>query len=208
MVLAALLALVGLLVGLAGNILLVILAYGAMSLAYSLRLKRLPLVDVFALAGLYTVRLIGGGEATGHSLSLWLLAFASFLFLSLALVKRVAELMEASRRSSGRIAGRGYGPEDLLILQLFGVGAAFSSCLVLALYVQHETTTGRFASPGLLWGIVPLILLWNCRMWLATARGSMHHDPILFAARDRAGWAICASVVAVVLAARAGIRLL
>jgi len=183
------------------GILWIVLAYGATSLAYSLRLKRLPLVDVFALAGLYTVRLFAGGEATGHPLSLWLLAFASFLFLSLALVKRVAEVMESEKQ----LPGRGYGPQDLLILQLFGVCAAFSSSLVLALYVQNEAESGRFARPGLLWLIVPLVLLWNCRIWLATARGYMHHDPILYAARDRVTWAIAACTAAAMLAARGGL---
>jgi 4-hydroxybenzoate polyprenyltransferase len=202
---AALLALAGALGWLAG-IAVVIAAYAAASMAYSLALKRQPLVDVFTLAGLFTIRLFGGGEATGHSLSLWLLAFSSFLFLSLALVKRVAELRESTARTPEQaVAGRGYGPADLGMLQLFGVCAAFAASLVLALYVQHEAATGRFAAPGLLWGIVPLVLLWSCRMWLSTARGYMHHDPILYAARDRVTWAIALAVVAVMLAARTGL---
>ncbi len=191
-----------------GSILVVVLAYAATSLAYSLWLKRQPLVDVFALAGLYTIRLIGGGEATGHSLSLWLLAFASFLFLSLALVKRVAEVMDSAERSPGPVSGRGYGPDDLMILELFGVASTFASSLVLALYVQYETTSGRFASAGVLWCIVPLVLLWNCRMWLSTARGYMHHDPILYAARDWVTWAIIIAMILVVTLARAGMPLL
>ncbi len=203
-VLSMLLVVLALALGWAAGITWVIVAYAATSLAYSLRLKRLPLVDVFALAGLYTIRLFGGGEATDHALSLWLLAFASFLFLSLALVKRVAEAMDNDKRAIGRIAGRGYGPDDLVILQLFGVCSAFCSSLVLALYVQAEAGSGRFAVPGLLWGIVPLVLLWNCRIWLSTARGYMHHDPILYAARDRVTWAIGLAVAAVMLAAQMG----
>lgn len=188
------------------GILGVVATYAAISVAYSLWLKRQPLVDVFTLAGLFTIRLFGGGAATGHALSLWLLAFASFLFLSLALIKRVAEVMDAARRARGRrVAGRDYGPDDVGILEAFGVAAAFSSTLVLALYVQAEATAGRLAAPGLLWGIVPLVLLWNCRMWLSTARGYMLHDPILYAARDWVTWAIAAAVVVVMVAARAGL---
>lgn len=201
---AALLALAGGL-GWATGFLLVLATYGATSMAYSLWLKRLPLVDVFTLAGLYTIRIFGGGEATGHTLSLWLLGFASFLFLSLALVKRVAELRESSQPPGRTVAGRGYGPDDLAMLQLFGVASSFSAALVLALYVQSEAGSGRFAQPGLLWGIVPLVLLWNCRIWLSTARGYMHHDPILYAVRDRVTWVISLAVVAVMLAARAGV---
>ena len=178
--------------------------YAATSLAYSMRLKREPLIDVFVLAGLYTIRLIGGGEATGHTLSLWLLAFASFLFLSLALVKRVAEAMDSAERSAAALKGRGYGPGDLAILQMFGVCSAFASSLVLALFVQNETTAGRFVLPGLLWGIVPLVLLWNCRIWLSTARGYMHHDPIMYAARDWVTWAIGLATMVVTLVARTG----
>jgi 4-hydroxybenzoate polyprenyltransferase len=206
--LSAILLLLGGFLAWEGHILLVALAYAAISLGYSLWLKRLPLVDVFALAGLYTVRLIGGGEATGHTLSLWLLAFASFLFLSLALVKRVAEVMDSAQRSPSAVSGRGYGPEDLMILELFGVCSTFASSLVLALYVQYETTSGLFATPGLLWCIVPLVLLWNCRMWLSTARGYMHHDPIMYAARDWVTWAIVGAMMLVVTAARAGMPLL
>ena len=192
-------------VGLAAiaGIILVVAIYAIIALAYSLWLKRQPLVDVFALAGLFTIRLFGGGAASGHAPSLWLLAFASFAFLSLALVKRVAEVMESSRHSTARLAGRGYGPDDVAILQLFGVCAAFVASMVLALYVQNEANSGRFAVPGLLWGIVPLVLLWNCHMWLSTARGYMHHDPILYAVRDRVSWAIGLAVLAVMLFARA-----
>ena len=205
--LSLILALAGAAVGWQAGILAVVFGYAATSLAYSLWLKRQPLVDVFALAGLYTVRLIGGGEATGHSLSLWLLAFASFLFLSLALIKRVAEVIDSAHRSTRTVSGRGYGPGDLMILELFGVCSTFASSLVLALYVQYETTGDRYASPALLWGIVPLVLLWSCRMWLSTTRGYMHHDPILYAARDWVTWAIVGAMVAVVLAARAGMPL-
>jgi 4-hydroxybenzoate polyprenyltransferase/phosphoserine phosphatase len=202
---AALLVLAAVLGWLAG-ILAVVALYAGAALAYSLALKRQPLVDVFTLAGLFTIRMFGGGEATGHSLSLWLLAFSVFLFLSLALVKRVTELREGTSRGPAKaVAGRSYGPADLDMLQLFGVGAAFAASLVLALYVQHEAATGRFAAPGLLFGIVPLVLLWSCRMWLSTARGYMHHDPILYAARDRVTWAIVLAVVAVMLAARTGL---
>jgi 4-hydroxybenzoate polyprenyltransferase/phosphoserine phosphatase len=189
------------------GILAIVLSYAAMSLSYSFWLKRQPLVDVFLLAGLYTVRLIGGGEATAHSLSLWLLAFASFLFLSLALIKRVAEVIDSAHRSARVVSGRGYGPADLMILELFGVCSTFASSLVLALYVQFETAGDRYASPALLWGIVPLVLLWSCRMWLSTTRGYMHHDPIMYAARDWVTWAIVGAMVAVVLAARAGMPL-
>jgi 4-hydroxybenzoate polyprenyltransferase/phosphoserine phosphatase len=171
----------------------VLAAYAAISIAYSLYFKSRPLVDVFMLAGLYTIRMIGGGVATGHYVSLWLLAFSSFLFLSLAIVKRVAELQTMSAASEkSRVAGRGYRAGDIRILEQMGVAASFVTSLVLALYVQSELIGGAERSPTLSWAIVPLILFWQCRIWLATSRGRMHHDPIVFAARDWVSWLVVA----------------
>jgi 4-hydroxybenzoate polyprenyltransferase len=167
-----------------------------------LGLKQLPLVDVFMLGGLYTIRLFGGGEATGHRLSLWLLGFSSFLFLSLALLKRVEEMMSVSSSGGSKAARRGYSAADTPILQLFGVASAFASSIVLALFVQNEATGQNYASPSLLWFVVPLLLFWQCRMWLSGARGYMHHDPIVYAARDRVSWAIGATTAAVLIAAK------
>jgi 4-hydroxybenzoate polyprenyltransferase len=168
----------------------VLAMYAAMSVAYSFYFKTQPLADVFLLAGLYTIRLIGGGVATGYRVSLWLLAFSSFLFLSLALVKRVAELHELAKRDQRKAAGRGYRAGDVPILEAMGMAASFVTSLVLALYVQAETSLGGARGPTLSWAIVPLILFWQCRIWLATARGRMHHDPIVFAARDWVSWLV------------------
>ena len=173
--------------------------YAVCSIAYSLFIKSFPLVDVFLLALLYTMRIVGGGEATGHRVSLWLLAFSSLFFLSLALIKRVAELLEVKNDGASR---RGYFAQDVLILQTMGCCATFSSAVVLALFVQSGNAVTNYASPHLLWGVVPLILFWQCRLWLSTARGWMHDDPIIFAARDWVSWIIAGLIVAVQIIAR------
>ncbi len=176
--------------------------YVALSLSYSARLKERPLVDVFILAALYSVRMFVGGEAVGHPVSLWLLGFSSFLFLSLALVKRVEELRDIAEQGVARTARRGYVVEDLSLLTIFGVASSFSSALVLALFVQSEATEDLYALPELLWGIVPLMLFWQCRLWLSTSRGQMHDDPILYAASDWVSWAVAACLVALLVSAK------
>lgn len=165
-------------------------AYAAVSCAYSLWLKSHAVVDVFLLAALYGMRLLGGGVASGYHVSLWLLGFSSFLFLSLAIVKRVAELMTLPPAGEAAIAGRGYRAGDLQIMQLMGVAAAFIAALVLALYVQSQLVSGIDRRPTVSWIIVPLVLFWECRIWLATSRGLMHEDPIVFAARDWVSWLV------------------
>jgi len=191
-VVAPLLIMSGVGLSLAADAFTVLAAYAGISIAYSLYFKSRPLVDVFMLAGLYTIRMIGGGIATGHYVSLWLLAFSSFLFLSLAIVKRVAELQTMTGSETSRVAGRGYRAGDIRILEQMGVAASFVTSLVLALYVQSELIAGPEHGPTLSWAIVPLILFWQCRIWLATSRGRMHHDPIVFAARDWVSWLVVA----------------
>jgi 4-hydroxybenzoate polyprenyltransferase len=186
-------------VGFAIGVLPIILLYVLTSCAYAFYLKSQPLVDVFLLAALYSLRLFGGGVATGHRVSLWLLAFSSFLFLSLAIVKRVSELMAMPPQDGVHTFGRGYLPSDAAILQLLGVASSFVASLVLALYVQGELNTGFDHHPTLAWALVPLILFWQCRIWLSTARGQMHDDPIIFAARDWVSWLVAICSVATLL---------
>jgi 4-hydroxybenzoate polyprenyltransferase/phosphoserine phosphatase len=191
----------GLCAALSGALLYVLL-YAAASFGYSLWLKEQPLVDVFMLAFLYTIRLFGGGVASGHEVSLWLLGFSSFLFLSLALVKRVSELgRHAAKGTEGFIARRGYMVEDIAMLQMFGCAATFASVIVLSLYVQSDVVSAAYGNPQLLWGAIPLLLFWQCRLWLSTARGYMHDDPIVYAARDWVSWLVFGCLVLVVLAA-------
>jgi 4-hydroxybenzoate polyprenyltransferase/phosphoserine phosphatase len=180
--------------------------YAIASISYSLALKEFPLVDVFMLAGLYTIRVFGGGVATGHWASLWLLAFCGFLFLGLALIKRTEEMAAVARSGGDRVAARrGYFPGDVPILQSFGCASTFASGVVLALFVGSDAASAQYAAPGLLWGIVPLILFWECRLWLSTARGHMHDDPIVYATRDWVSWIVAACVFAVVTAASIGV---
>jgi 4-hydroxybenzoate polyprenyltransferase len=198
---AILLLAAGLSLAVLGRVLLILLIYAVMSIAYSAKLKEMPLVDVFMLSALYTIRLFGGGRSSGYAVSFWLLAFSNFIFLSLALVKRVAELKNTPVGTSN-IARRGYRLEDISILQMFGCASALAATVVLALFVQAEATVERYASPGLLWGLVPLILFWQFRLWLATTRGNMRDDPITYAAGDWVTWLVGAASFLIMAAAK------
>ncbi len=199
LVAAPLLLLTGFGLSFAVGALPVLLCYAAGSCAYSLWLKSHPLVDVFMLAALYGLRLLAGGVATGYHVSLWLLAFSSFLFLGLAMVKRVAELMTLPAGEKRRAAGRGYRAEDRQIIELMGVAASFVASLVLALYVQSELASAIDRRPTLSWIIVPLVLFWQCRIWLATSRGRMNDDSIVFAVRDCVSWLVAIGCFGVLL---------
>jgi 4-hydroxybenzoate polyprenyltransferase len=160
--------------------------YYLLTLAYSLVLKRLMMVDVIVLGILYTLRIVGGTFALGLSLTFWLLAFSMFIFLSLALVKRYAELVDARRKGEpAKARGRGYFPSDLEMLSSLGGASGYLAVMVLALYIQDSKTLAMYAHPEFIWLSCPLLLFWISRTWMITHRGEMHDDPVVFAIKDK-----------------------
>lgn len=159
--------------------------YYLATLLYSFKLKRMVMVDVITLATLYTIRIIAGSLALGLSLSFWLLAFSMFIFLSLALVKRYAELEELKLSGKNEARGRGYHPSDLELLSSLGASSGYLSVLILALYINDPKTAALYSEPMYIWLACPLLLYWISRTWMITHRGGMHDDPVVFALKDR-----------------------
>jgi 4-hydroxybenzoate polyprenyltransferase len=159
--------------------------YYATTLGYSFRFKQAALVDVLALAGLYTLRILAGAAAVGVEASFWLLAFSMFFFLSLALVKRYSELLVMQAEGRNMSAGRGYGPGDLETLSQLGTASGYMAVLVLALYISSEQVKALYTHPEAIWLLCPLLLYWVSRVWLMARRDEMHEDPVVFALEDR-----------------------
>lgn len=159
-------------------------AYLVMTTAYSFSLKRALLIDVLTLAGLYTMRILAGAAATRVDVSFWLLAFSIFFFLSLALVKRFVELRSSVLVPGERIAGRGYRAEDQEIIAQAGMASAFSSALVLALYIHSDSVQELYPHPWMVWPLAPIVLYLTMRIWILARRDEMHDDPVVFIIRD------------------------
>lgn len=172
--------------------LLLIGLYIFLTISYSSQIKRIVLADAILLAGLYTLRLLIGHSATGIPLSVWLLAFAIFIFFSLALAKRFVEISLAPRSSasSKKIQGRGYQFSDLGLIGALGASSGVVSILVMILYVSSPEVRVLYSQPALLILLAPLFLYWIARIWLLAYRGCLHDDPVLFALRDRVSYAI------------------
>jgi 4-hydroxybenzoate polyprenyltransferase len=158
--------------------------YFGLTIAYSAGLKRVAVLDVIVLATLYTTRVVAGAVVVDVQLSRWFIAFSIFLFLSLALVKRVNELQARSALDAAGIPGRGYVAADLAVLRTLGLAAAGASTLVYCLYITGPEVTQLYRHPDLLWPGLPLLLYWEARIWLLTARRSLSEDPLVFALRD------------------------
>lgn len=161
-----------------------LVGYWAVTTYYSMHGKRVPLLDVFLLAGLYTFRSFAGALPVPTGLSVWMAAFLLFLFLSLACLKRFSELIALPEAHAGRVLGRGYRRDDHLLMGSLGVGAGFAATLVLCLYVASPGVTALYFRPLYLMGMAPCVLFGLARLWLQAWRVEMHTDPVVHAMRD------------------------
>ena len=164
--------------------------YAFVSVSYSLSLKNIAIFDVIILALLYVLRIISGGIVADITVSFWLLSFSMFLFFSLAVMKRYAELVSLVERKKISMSGRGYRTSDLDIVRELGVASGFIAVLVLALYIDREAVTLAYTYPKNLWALCPLLIYWIGYMWLIACRGRMHHDPVIFILRDPTSLAV------------------
>ena len=188
-------------IGLGWDSLLVMAGYCVLATAYSLHLKRRMVVDIGVLAGLYTARIVAGGVATGIPLSVWLLAFSVFFFLSLAAVKRQVELVDSAKRGNLMATGRGYHVDDLPIISMIALGAGYVSVLVMTLYINSPAVVELYAHPQVLWGVCIVLLYWITRTVLVAHRGHMHDDTVVYAAKDRISQVCLVIILAFVLGA-------
>jgi 4-hydroxybenzoate polyprenyltransferase len=168
------------------TVLLALLGYLALTLAYSFWLKRMPIVDGMTLATLYTWRLFTGILTAGVMLSPWLLVFSFAFFLSLSLVKRYTEIANTIAANVTTLMGRGYRVSDGPVVMCLGVAAGMSSVLIFVLYlIEGAFVAAHFDAPEVLWGCPIVLLLWLSRVWLLSSRGELNEDPVEFAVRDR-----------------------
>jgi len=175
-----------------------LLLYLVTTLAYSLVLKRVVLIDVIVLSGLYTVRMLAGAAATQVDISPWLAAFSVFLFLSLAMVKRFSELQNTRTRGQALANGRGYLLGDIEQLRSFGTSSAYAAVVVFSFYIgEARDVTSLYRHPTRLWLITPLLIYWLSRVWLLASRGELDEDPVIFAVTDRLSLLTGAAVAAI-----------
>ncbi len=169
---------------------IVLLLYAVTNLGYSVRLKQIVFLDVLVLTLFYSFRLLFGGAAEHIDVSYWTLAFSAFLFLGLALTKRWTELLSTAERNGGHLARRGYLPSDTSTVRSFAEWSLYLSVVVLALYINSMAASKLYRHPQVLWLVCLLLFVWIRRVTVATNRGLMADDPVLFAFTDRGSHAV------------------
>ncbi len=171
--------------------------YCALMLAYCLRLREMAIVDVLVLATGYALRVVAGSAAVGLALAPLLLAFCVFLFLSLALLKRYAELILLRPVLGARARARGYADKDADVVMTTGVASGYVAVFVLMTYVP--ALDGQHWRHGFLWLVCALTLVWVTYMWLMAHRGRVRDDPVAFAIHDRVSQVLAALTAAALL---------
>lgn len=177
----------------------VVAVYLLTTAAYSLDLKRKAVLDVMTLAGLYVIRIVAGGVATGIPVSTWLLAFTLFMSISLAFMKRFIEV--SARQREGEVPGRGYMSSDAAWLHSAGLSSAYLAVVVLAIYVNNPDLARLYSHPERLLVMCPVLLYWVTKLWLDAHRQTLHDDPVVAVAGDRTTYIIGVIGAVVVLSA-------
>lgn len=174
----------------------VLAVYYALTLGYSFYFKKIAFLDVLVLAGLYTARLIAGCTAVVAWLSAWTLGAATLLFLSLALIKRYAELVSMRKVVGEQATARSYRMQDLGLLATLGGGCGYAAVLAFALALYRADPAQMLNDQDKLsWLVCPFLFYWISHMWLRALRGGMHDDPVVFVLRDRVSHMVMACVI-------------
>lgn len=173
--------------------------YLIVTVSYSFGLKKIPVLDVIILAGLYTFRVLSGGIGLNIRISPWLLMLSIFLFLSLAFVKRYAEIIGMEKKEQHQAKGRGYRTEDKPILGMTGVASGIVSVLVFVQYLRSNEVVHLYHNSHLLWLVPPLFLYWIAHVWFIANRNEMHDDPIIFAAKDKTSYIVFGIIFIIIL---------
>lgn len=163
----------------------VLAGYFALTTAYSFLLKRKMILDVVALAGLYTTRVIGGAVALSVTVSPWLLAFMMSWFLSLALVKRYVELIARRDAKLPDSKSRDYRNSDVGMVGALAAAAGVNALTLFSLYISSDDVHSLYTRPEILWLAAPILTYWIARVLMLAHRGQMHDDPVVFALKDK-----------------------
>ncbi|SHM17501.1 decaprenyl-phosphate phosphoribosyltransferase [Chryseobacterium polytrichastri] len=104
--------------------------YFVMNLAYTFKLKHVPIIDIFIIATGFVLRVLAGGYITGINISQWAILLTFVLALVLAIGKRRGELINAQVSGKTRKALDGYN------VQFADIALSISVTLAILCYLM------------------------------------------------------------------------
>ena len=174
--------------------------YLLIALAYSIRLKKIALLDLFVLSSFYIIRIFSGGLAIQKAISPWLLSFGFFFFLSLAYLKRFVEINNLNE--AAQIAGRFYKKSDLDFIKISGLMVGLLSPLIFSLYLNSNSVIPIYIHPAVLWLATPILLYWINYIWFTAIQKKLKYDPLIFALTDKLSLGLGLLILLIILYAQ------
>lgn len=184
-----------------------IFSYAIISLAYSLFLKQIVVVDVMTLALLFCWRVLAGSVALGVVTNVWFMTAVGLLFMSLACGKRCIELerklaklpaSDGSAQTATILHGRGYQGSDFPVVLGLGLFTGMVAPLVVLIYVFLSGSSVVSYTPNAFL-LAALLCFWVGRFWVLVNRGQVHDDPIVFALKDRTSFIVLATILGILV---------
>jgi 4-hydroxybenzoate polyprenyltransferase len=173
------------------------LSYYLLTLYYTFFIKQKKWLDVILLAILYSVRVFSGMTLVENGYSPWLIVFALFLFFSLALLKRYAELSNVRLENKSTLIGRDYQVRDATKFIFLGKIGAYLAVAIFIFYIHSKKVLLLYQNPLWLWFICPCLLIWLERLWFLAKQGKILDDPVVFTTGDRFSWIAVATIVVI-----------
>ena len=171
-----------------------VIGYFGVSNLYTFVLKKYIIIDIFVLSSLYIMRIIGGGLITDINVSIWLISFSFFFFLSLATIKRHAELINIGKSNQEILHGRGYSFKNLKMVSMLSKIFAITSIFIFVLYLNSSQVINLYSTPEVLWIVCLILLYWISRILFISNKGKMNDDPIIFAIYDKISY-FCVALI-------------
>lgn len=173
------------------SVLLIVLAYVVLNIAYSRGLKHVVLLDVFIIAAGFMLRILAGTQGVGIAPSQWLLLCGLMVTLFLGFAKRRAELNALDGQGgSHRAVLDDYDP--VLLDKLIGISAA-AAIISYSLYTvsaetvaMHGTTRLIYTVPFVVYGMFRYLFLLHRRGGGGDPAAAVLRDPHLLVAVG--GW--------------------
>jgi decaprenyl-phosphate phosphoribosyltransferase len=114
-------------------------AYVALTVAYSVALKRVEVIDMAVITAGFVLRAVGGGAATGVTLSSWFVILVCAGALFIVAGKRLADLRYAQAAGSTESQGRPAYPEPYLrSVAMVAAAVAIMAYCLWSLAVPHD----------------------------------------------------------------------
>ncbi|MBI5178053.1 MAG: decaprenyl-phosphate phosphoribosyltransferase [Nitrospinae bacterium] len=124
-----------------------VLFYALLNIAYTIRLKHIPLLDVSVVSAGFVIRLLAGSAATGVPLSVWIIITTFLLSLFLALAKRREDILLFQK--NGQVTRKAMDGYNLDFLNVAMGTMATVVMIAYLMYTVSPDVTGRLHSGNL-----------------------------------------------------------